>query len=47
MILHHSPANGPTIDGRGLAASRARIGMIVLALVVAMLGFLNLAVSLA
>lgn len=47
MVLHHSPANRPLIDGRAHGASRARVGMIVLALVVAMLGVLNLAVRLA
>lgn len=44
MILHHSPANRPLIEARVHGASRARIGMIVLASVVAMLAMLNLAV---
>ena len=44
MILHHLPANRPMIEGWPPVAARARIGIIVLASIVAMLAMLNLAV---
>ena len=47
MILHHSRATHPAFGRRVSEASRGRIGMIVLAGVVAMLAILNLTASLA